>query len=98
MSYDRAFTAQAENQMLRRFVEVVGTATNLGFKIRLDLTAIQLTTLHGAVALAMKHPDVPTKLKGANEVLMGIREQLKAAMLAMGFTRDEVTWLDKREA
>jgi len=86
-----------EKEMFKKFSQVVIIATQQGQIHLLHLTPVELTTLHGAVALAMRHPEVREKLKGAQLILTNLRERLCLLMVEMGFTKEEVEWLDTKE-
>jgi hypothetical protein len=86
-----------EKEMFKKFSQVVITATQQGKTYLLTLTPVEITTLHGAVALTMRHPEVQEKLKGAQIILGNLREKLRLLMLGMGFTQEEVEWLDTKE-
>jgi len=86
-----------ENEMFKKFSQVVITATKQGKIHVLPLTPVELTTLHGAVALTMRHPEVCEKLKGAQLILTNLRKRLCLLMVEMGFTQEEVEWLDTKE-
>jgi len=87
----------SEQQMFAKFSQAVVSATKQGKTYRLVLTPLKLTTLHGAIALAMKHPKMQTDLQYAQQILTDIRKQICALLVEMGFTPQEVEWLDKRE-
>ena len=86
-----------EKEMFKKFSQVVITATKQGKIHLLPLTPLELTTLHGAVALVMRHPEVREKLKGAQLILTNLRKRLCLLMVEMGFTQEEVEWLDTKE-
>jgi len=81
--------------MFKRFQEVVTSTEGQGKKYTLTLTPIQVTTLHGAIALVMRHPEVKTK--DIMSVLKAIRQETLDLMRLMGFTEDEVQYLDTKE-
>jgi len=86
-----------EKEMFKKFSQVVISATQQGKTYTLTLTPVETTTLHGAVALTMRHPQVRQKLQGAHAILANLREKLRLLMLEMGFTQEEVEWLDTKE-
>jgi len=87
-----------EKEMFKKFSEIIVTATKQGKTYTIILNPIQITTLHGAVALTMKHPIVKKHLQDAQAILAELRKTLCSLMVKMGFTQEEVEWLDKREA
>jgi hypothetical protein len=79
------------------FTKVLLEATRRGDKVYLELTPVQLTVLHGMVALAMKHPTVKNQLEYAYHEGIKIREDIKQLMLRIGFSAEQVKELDTRE-
>ena len=63
----------------------------------LTLTPVEATCLHGAIALAMKHPEVSNKMKAANSILSGVRKRLVKSFVLLGFSEVEAQYLDNRE-
>lgn len=81
----------------KRFVEIVKKASTENERYLLELAPIEVTALHGAVALAMRHPIVKGNLTAVYPVLGKIRKELCMLMRDMGFTDDEVEDMDKTE-
>jgi len=86
-----------EKEMFARYKDVVVAATKEGKTYMLILSPLAVTTLHGAVALTMTHPQVKEKLKYAQLTLAEIRKKLCEALRQMGFTQEEVKYLDTKE-
>lgn len=84
-----------DKHMFKRFCLVVEASEQSGVTYTIALTPMQVTTLHGALALAMKHPEV--KNHATYPVLKSIRQQLLKHMQNMGFTPEELQYLDTRE-
>ena len=82
---------------LERFWEVVKEAERRNKFYSLILTPVEVTGVHGAIALAMKHPKVKQDLTNIYPVLQDVRRLLCRNMVTMGFTEEEVEWLDRAE-
>ena len=75
-----------------RFVEVWARSGEKEFTLRLG--AIELTVLHGLIAVAMDHPGVQ-ELSGATlEIARKVREGCLMCFREMGFSHEEVFEID----
>lgn len=82
---------------LKRFIDVVTIAQQSGKTFPLQLSASEITGLHGAIALAMNHPYLVNVLQDEYELLQRIRHILCQMMVDIGFTEEEVEYIDKTE-
>lgn len=80
--------------MFNRFTQVVLNAQEKKIKYPLILSGVEVTTLHGAVALAMKHPGVGLN---AIKILQDLRVRILEILKSMGFTDEEVKYMDTQE-
>ncbi|MCK9598683.1 MAG: hypothetical protein M0R06_06555 [Sphaerochaeta sp.] len=67
----------------------------LGEQFMMILNPLQITAMHGALADTMEHPQVKNELTHAYELLSSLRKWCLQSFEDMGFTPDEVEWLDK---
>lgn len=86
-----------EKVEIEKFIAVVIKAQQSGKTFSLELSPLKVTGLHGALTVAMKHPRVANEMQDTYEMLQEIREQLCQIMVEMGFTEEEVEFLDKTE-
>lgn len=86
-----------EKQMVEKFSQVITLATQQRKIYLLRLNPLEVAILHGAITLTLKHPEVRQTLIGANAILTNLRERICQLMLEMGFSQEEVEWLNKKE-
>lgn len=82
--------------MFERFKQVTLEREAQGKKYIITLSPIEVTALHGALVLALRHPEVQ-KMSGALPYLTSIRARLLELFRHMGFTEEEVQYLDTKE-
>jgi len=80
-----------------RFVDMMVKAEQSGKMFSLDLSPLEVTGLHGAIVLAMKHPHVASDMHDLRGILQRIRHKLCLIMEDIGFTEEEVKYLDTKE-
>ena len=85
-----------EKQMFERFQKVVLAAMCAGKFYDLTLSPLELATLHGALALVLKHPQV-TQDSETGKILSELRKRLLLGFRDMGFTEEETQYLDTKD-
>jgi hypothetical protein len=85
-----------EQEMFKRFKEVVLNEELKGKRYTFTMSPNTVVALHGAIAFVMKHPEIK-KMSGVMPVLKNVRQELLRCMRSMGFTEEEVRYMDTKE-